>query len=119
METLQDIRIHRASLTKAQHVVSKIMSTPTRCGDAVALASAAKTLTTQPVFNAGQTNDAAHKPEFVDARGAYSLFNISRTTLWRLAQEGLIRSTKLRVRGSARGRRLYDCDSIRALFSNN
>ena len=71
-------------------------------------------LTTQPPIRAEITG---HKPEFVDARSAKMLFGISRTTLWRLAKEGLIRSVNLRVRGTVKGRRLYACDSIRNLLA--
>ena len=72
-------------------------------------------ITTQPPVPA-EVNE--HKPEFVDARSAKRLFGISRTSLWRLAKDGLIRSVNLRVRGTAKGRRLYSCDSIRNLLAS-
>jgi len=52
-------------------------------------------------------------PEFVDHRGGRALFAISRSSLYRLAEDGKIRSVCLRNRGKLRGRRLFDCDSIR------
>jgi Helix-turn-helix domain len=52
-------------------------------------------------------------PEFVDHHGGRTLFSISRSSLYRLAEDGKIRSVCLRNRGKLRGRRLFDCDSIR------
>jgi Helix-turn-helix domain len=42
------------------------------------------------------------------------MFHISRSTLYALAAEGKIRSVSLCKNGKTRGRRLYDCASIRA-----
>lgn len=55
-------------------------------------------------------------PEFADHRTARRLFNLSRASLYRLAEDGKIRSVSIRNRGRLRGRRLFDCDSIRCFL---
>lgn len=55
----------------------------------------------------------ASAPEFADHRGARALFGLSRASLYRLAEDRKIRSVSIRNRGHVRGRRLFDCDSIR------
>ncbi len=55
----------------------------------------------------------AAKPEFADHHGARALFALSRTSLYRLEAAGKIKSICVRQRGAQRGRRLFDCDSIR------
>lgn len=52
-------------------------------------------------------------PEFCDHRNATRLFGLSRSSLYRLVDDGCIRAVTLRRRGALRGRRLFDCDSIR------
>jgi hypothetical protein len=56
-------------------------------------------------------------PEFADHKGARVLFSLSRASLYRLAGEGKIKSVSVRNRGSLRGKRLFDCDSIRRFIS--
>lgn len=53
------------------------------------------------------------QPEFGDHRLCRALFNLPRSTLYALVNEGKIRSVSLRKRGNKRGRRLFDCASIR------
>jgi Helix-turn-helix domain len=53
------------------------------------------------------------RPEFTDAKGVKLLFGLSRSTVYQLAAEGAIKSVSLRRRGNVRGRRLFNCDSIR------
>lgn len=56
-------------------------------------------------------------PEFVGYKDARMMFGLSRTHLYKLGKEGLIRTVSLRGRGTTRGRRLYSVDSIRALLN--
>lgn len=55
-------------------------------------------------------------PEFGDAQTVKALFDISKSHLYRLLEDGLIRSVSLKGRGKSRGRRLYNIASIRALL---
>jgi len=57
-------------------------------------------------------------PEFADHKGARVLFGLSRASLYRLNAEGKITSVSVRNRGSLRGKRLFDCDSIRRFISS-
>jgi hypothetical protein len=59
----------------------------------------------------------AASPEFVDHKGMRALFGLSRAHAYQLASEGKIRSVSLRKPGTIRGRRLFDCASIRAFFA--
>ena len=52
-------------------------------------------------------------PEFVDAKGLRALFGISRSHAYLLAEEGKVKSVCLRRPGAVRGKRLWDCASIR------
>ena len=58
-------------------------------------------------------------PEFVDAKGARQLFALSRAHLYILTGAGHIRSCCIRRPGAFRGRRLFDCASIRAFLQKN
>lgn len=58
-------------------------------------------------------------PEFVDARGLKALFGISRTHGYFLADARLVRTVSLRRPGTTRGRRLWDCESVRAFLRAN
>lgn len=51
--------------------------------------------------------------QWVDAKRAFALFTLGRTTLSRLAREGKIRACSLAEEGMARGKKLYDAASIR------
>jgi hypothetical protein len=55
-------------------------------------------------------------PEFADHHNARALFGLSRSYLYRLADERRIRSVSIRKPGAIRGRRLFDCASIRAFL---
>ena len=55
-------------------------------------------------------------PEWTDHKGARVLFGLSRSHLYELAGEGKIRSACIRRRGALRGRRLFNCESIRAFL---
>jgi hypothetical protein len=73
------------------------------------------TLTTaSPVIAAGNLY-----PEFAGHAKMRELYDLSRSHLYRLASEGKIRSVSLRERGKARGRRLYDVQSVRDYFAAN
>ena len=58
-------------------------------------------------------------PEFCDSKQVKALFGLSRSHAYLLAQEGQIRSVCLRRPGATRGRRLFDCASIRAFLNKN
>jgi hypothetical protein len=57
-------------------------------------------------------------PEFADYKGARALFGFSRASLYRLAGDGKIKSVSIRNRGALRGKRLFDCDSIRRFIAS-
>jgi len=54
------------------------------------------------------------QPEFADHKQAYQFFGLNRSHLYLLSDAGLIRSISLRQPGKIKGRRLFDCASIRA-----
>jgi hypothetical protein len=58
-------------------------------------------------------------PEFIGYQEARMMFGLSRTHLYKLGKEGLIRTVSLRGRGTTRGRRLYSVDSIRAFLNSS
>lgn len=57
-------------------------------------------------------------PEWVDAKVAFRLFTLGRTTLARLARENRIRTCSLAEEGMDRGKRLYDASSIRDFLNS-
>jgi hypothetical protein len=57
--------------------------------------------------------EVTSQPEFGDHHTCRALFNLPRSSLYLLVAEGKIRSVSLRKRGNKRGRRLFDCASIR------
>lgn len=57
-------------------------------------------------------------PEWVDHKTARILFGLSRSYLYLLAGENKIRSVSIRKPGAIRGRRLFDCASIRNLINS-
>ncbi len=57
-------------------------------------------------------------PEFGDSHTCRALFNLPRSTLYSLVSEGLIRSVSLKKPDGKRGRRLFDCASIRAYLNS-
>jgi len=57
--------------------------------------------------------------EYADAKGAKQIFGFSRAHLYNLIKEGKIRSSCIRRPGAFRGRRLFDCASIRAFLEKN
>ena len=52
--------------------------------------------------------------EFVDCNGLRLAFGIKRSLAYELHAQGLIRGVSLRRRGQVRGKRLWDCASVRA-----
>ena len=66
-----------------------------------------------------ETASVTALPEFVDARGLRALFGISRTHGYFLADAGLVKTVSLRRPGTTRGRRLWDCESVRAFLRAN
>jgi hypothetical protein len=69
---------------------------------------------TEPVRAATPAN-----PEFLDAEGVEKHFGIRRSLLFRLLAENQIRGVSIRKTGRLRGKRLFDCSSIRALLLSN
>jgi hypothetical protein len=70
--------------------------------------------TTDPVVQA-----LASVPEFLDAEGVEKQFGIRRSLLFRLLAENQIRGISIRQRGRLRGKRLFDCRSIRRFLEEN
>jgi len=62
--------------------------------------------------------EVTFKPEFGDHRACRAIFNISRSSLYELVEEGKIRSVSVCKQGNKRGRRLFDLDSIRAYLNS-
>jgi hypothetical protein len=62
---------------------------------------------------------ASSKPEFADHRTARALFGLSRSYLYKLADERKIRSVSIRKPGALKGRRLFDCESIRRFLADS
>lgn len=59
-----------------------------------------------------------NRPEWADARTVRALYSICKSTLYRLADEGKIRTSSLRERGMKRGKRLFSCASIEAFIES-
>ena len=53
------------------------------------------------------------KPEYADGVGACKLFGFNPSFLRQIWQQDRIRSVLVPGRGKTRGKRLYDCESIR------
>jgi hypothetical protein len=51
-------------------------------------------------------------PEWIDARRANHIFTLCKSSLYRIAAEGKIRTASLKDRGKLRGKRLFSTDSI-------
>ena len=66
-----------------------------------------------------QSAAATSLPEFADHRTARALFGLSRSYLYNLAGERKIRSVSIRKPGALKGRRLFDCASIRAFLESS
>jgi hypothetical protein len=64
-----------------------------------------------------QSDPASAQPEFADARTARNLFSLPRCTLYNLNDAGKIKSVSLRQPGALRGKRLFDCASIRSYLA--
>jgi hypothetical protein len=52
-------------------------------------------------------------PEFVDSKGLKTVFGICRSQGYRLADDGLVKTVCLRKPGALRGKRLWQCQSVR------
>jgi hypothetical protein len=61
----------------------------------------------------------ACRPEFVDAKGLRALFGISRSHGYSLAGAGLVKTVCLRRPGTTRGKRLWQCQSVREYLEAN
>ncbi|MEO8613875.1 MAG: helix-turn-helix domain-containing protein [Luteolibacter sp.] len=58
------------------------------------------------------------RPEWGDAKAVRLHFGLCKTTIYRLADEGKIRTSSLRERGKLRGKRLFSLDSIAAFIES-
>lgn len=76
----------------------------------------AQNLTIQPLTLGGAQFAG---PEFVGYAEARAMFGLSRTHLFKLGKDGLVKTVSLRARGTSRGRRLYCVESIRTLLNNS
>jgi hypothetical protein len=61
---------------------------------------------------------ATNLPEFADHHTARALFGLSRSYLYKLAKDRFIRSVSIRRPGALKGRRLFDCGSIRDFLAS-
>lgn len=61
-----------------------------------------------------QNTHTLARPEWADAKKTTQLFGVGKSTLYRLADAGKIRTSSLRERGKLRGKRLFNCDSVAA-----
>ena len=61
----------------------------------------------------------AFRPEFVDAKGLRSIFGISRSHGYALASAGLVKTVCLKKAGRTRGKRLWQCQSVREYLEAN
>jgi len=72
-----------------------------------------------PIAGSGQRGTAPQLlPEWIDARRANHLFTICKSTLYRLADEGKLRTSSLRERGKLRGKRLFSTVSLQNLIES-
>jgi hypothetical protein len=74
-----------------------------------------KTYTLTPV----EQLPGPYSPEFADAKGIKQIFGLTRSFLYGLIDRGKIRSVSLRQKGSARGKRLFDVESVRQYLRAN
>ena len=58
-------------------------------------------------------------PEFVDSKGLRTLFGISRSHGYFLADSGAVKTVCLRKPGALRGKRLWECQSVREYLRAN
>ncbi len=58
------------------------------------------------------------RAEWLDAKQAFRIFTLGRTTLGRLAKEKKIKSCSLAEEGMKRGKKLYDASSIREYLNS-
>jgi hypothetical protein len=72
-------------------------------------------MTSQPVTPAS----VSASPEFVDSKGLRAIFGLSRSHGYLLADQGLVRTVCLRRPGKIRGKRLWECESVRAYLRAN
>lgn len=65
-----------------------------------------------------QLSSPSSTPEYANHHTATALFGFSRSSLYALANAGSIRSVNIRKPGSIKGKRLFDCASIRAFLNS-
>ncbi len=66
-----------------------------------------------------ETRGVSPGPEFADWKGVRVIFGFSRAHLYQLIKEGKILSACIRRQGATRGRRLFDCSSIRDFLNKH
>ena len=68
------------------------------------------------MYSPYNTNDRG--PEFLDSKGLEQQFGIRRSLAYDLIARGAIHSVSLRKRGSQRGKRLFNVDSVRSYLKS-
>ena len=63
-------------------------------------------------------NALSQSPEFIDSKGLRSIFGLSRSHGYRLAEAGHIKSVCLRMPGAIKGKRLWVADSVRSYLNS-
>jgi hypothetical protein len=74
--------------------------------------------TRQEIVSASQRLPIPDRPEWTDPKGIHRMFGIGKSTLYRLIEEGKVKSTSLRERGKLRGKRLVSTCSVAALLES-
>ena len=72
------------------------------------------TITPRPAKGTNKAAKPTDRPEWGDIKAMHARFGIGKTTAYRLADEGKIRTSSLRERGKLRGKRLFSFDSVAA-----
>jgi len=79
------------------------------------MSSKSLTFTDRPI----ETRGGFSGPEFLDHKGVRANFGLSRAHVYQLIRQGQIRSVCIRRQGATRGRRLFECQSIRDFLNKN
>lgn len=74
---------------------------------------------TQEYTTAPVRAGAVVAPEFLDAEGVETCFGLKNSITYRLLAQRKIRGVSIRQPGRSRGKRLFDCASIRVFLNSN
>jgi hypothetical protein len=75
--------------------------------------------TPQNNYRADAALSGTPSPEFADTEGVNRLFGLKQSLLYELLANHRIRAVSIRKPGRSRGKRLFDCNSIRAFLNDN